>query len=331
MTTRSRIARALLSSSLFEESMLVLKSFYNISLSFVILLSACAGSPATIGIDPDPNLEVHDGSTDTEDLDGGMSDAQNTDAGKIEDATICSNGDSCDDAPVCLSDGYCIECVSDSSCDEERPLCAPSGFCVECVSDQDCIGEYRACNQVTGTCTTDVDASICDSSTDCSTPETVDAGCQDDSQCEDDQVCRPQAGICVDCVENSDCNDESQLCDPMLWKCVECLASENCREEDKPICENGECVECVDNDDCESGKRCSNTYKCVGTCLYDDQCTDEDAQYCDSQKQQCFSCVEDAHCGEDKPFCLNNECVGCRSNADCPKEAHVCDEYECND
>jgi hypothetical protein len=59
--------------------------------------------------------------------------------------------------------------------------------------------------------------------------ECMTAGCREDSDCGERQICDPQDSVCVDveCTETSDC-DSGEVCDPQSNSCGECFVNADC-------------------------------------------------------------------------------------------------------
>ncbi len=98
--------------------------------------------------------------------------------------------------------------------------------------------------------------------------------CQSDKQCiAEDQVCNTTAGLCVDCLADTDCPAPNACkgftCAPPASPCQ---SSKECSPEQ--VCHKGVglCVECESDDDCLGGKACLETV-CVDPKLAGKVCT----------------------------------------------------------
>jgi Cys-rich repeat protein len=127
-------------------------------------------------------------------------------------------------------------------------------------------------------------------------------------------------------------NGRASICDEANNRCVQCLADTNCTfDATLPLCNvtTGRCVQCLNNTQCTGGMICSAGNDCVSTCTTDANCSDGGASqnpYCNTTATPaiCVECLTDPHCaptgadgGFNRPFCTNNQCVQCRTNADC--------------
>jgi hypothetical protein len=83
--------------------------------------------------------------------------------------------------------------------------------------------------------------------------------------------------------------------------------------------------DCVDNTQCSASlPQCSAAGTCV-SCSANTACADRgDLSHCETtstsdKRGECVACLEDDHCNDsdDGEYCNNNECVPCKSNADC--------------
>jgi hypothetical protein len=173
----------------------------------------------------------------------------------------------------------------------------------------------------------------------------------DACDCDEGQVCDPETGTCVDCLDQSHC-DSGQYCDldthvcvtgcldaddcdggtPYCHEegqvCVECLEESHC---DDQLChpESGSCVDCVADDDCDDADTpvCNpEGGTCVG-CVADDDCDDADTPVCDTDEHVCVGCLDDSDCEGATPICDldNTTCVGCLEDLDCDEAAPICD------
>jgi hypothetical protein len=209
--------------------------------------------------------------------------------------------------PIC-ADGACVSCRRESDCDDAR-LCSERGLCVACVADSDC-GDAARC--VGNRCVAECDAaSPCDE--------------------EDAPMCDALSGVCVDCVRDEDCEEDSPFCDPERLACTECRSNADCDAE-HPRCVLGQCARCIQNTDCPSGEVCTDDLECEATCTTAEDCSDASKPVCDTTQHVCVECLDDSACtrSPEKPVCIEQRCMECRTAADCPPEERVCtDDNEC--
>ncbi len=136
-------------------------------------------------------------------------------------------------------------------------------------------------------------------------------GCVSDADCiEGSPTCSP-AGICVPCLEDTDCPGGTtclQASRDEENRCVECTASEVACP-DGLLCVQERCVEC----DPDSNQGCEE-----GHCAVQPFTTGGDTE------PSCVECLTDDDC--ETGACLLQRCVTCdpSSNAGCPLEAPFC-------
>lgn len=77
------------------------------------------------------------------------------------------------------------------------------------------------------------------------------------------------------------------------------------------------------DDDCEDGS-CStpDERSCDGGTCKDDE------PYCSIDRGRCVECLESTQCGDKEPYCVDNECEECRSDADC-SASERCRDGDC--
>jgi hypothetical protein len=131
-------------------------------------------------------------------------------------------------------------CETDGDCGELTPFCE-EGMCVECMDATDC----------------DDDGLFCSGEPQCFAGACVFSGtpCSGDTS-----VCDETLNRCVECLNNSDCNDH------VFCNGVETCVAEMCisgtapcgDDPDLPYCYEGgdSCVECTQNTHCAPGYRC---------------------------------------------------------------------------
>lgn len=211
--------------------------------------------------------------------------------------------------PGCLPGFVCVGgacepgCRVDGDCPEDQhcmPESLPHGFCAECA-----LGEH------------------------CWTGRCVEGQCRLGCLLQDDcfglpdaPVCDPINGVCVGCVDLSDCAP-GHLC--LRGTCVPgCTADDGCPDPlrcDASAGTHGACVLCVRDDHCPEGQRCLDGGRCGFDCDAI-QCP-FDRPRCVPETGACVECVDGTHCGAVE-VCLGGTCVpGCLRDDDCG-EGLVC-------
>lgn len=289
-------------------------------------------------------------------------------------ASCTETADCSGDKPACDRDrNLCVECLDDSTCSTEEPFCSTAtNQCVECLADAACAPVGEVCNldshrcvqcnadtqcqsrpgaagpycdtetRLCVACLNDLQCDASDSSR-CNTVSHQCVGCNSDSQCEAGTRCN--AGVCVQCIDDSHCTTAGLgVCGP-AGACVECDATSQCLSADAPHCETVAtdntrftCVGCTANADC-SGKGlpefCGSSGACVD-CLGNNQCQ-EDSTLSRCQNGTCQVCVTDTDCElfadapDNAPACKSGTgCVECVSNAHCAdtEDTPVCKTAE---
>ena len=141
------------------------------------------------------------------------------------------------------------------------------------------------------------------------------------------QFCDEASDACVDCQDNSDC-DDGAFCNGS-----ESCVNGSCQAGDDPcpgqFCDeaNDACVDCQDNSDCDDGEFCNGSESCVnGSCQAgDDPCP---GQFCDEANDACVDCQDNSDC-DDGEFCNGSETC---EDGTCMSGAVPCSAYEqCND
>jgi hypothetical protein len=123
-------------------------------------------------------------------------------------------------------------------------------LCVECLFDEDCRGEGETCEF--STC---VAHSPCANSLDC---------------VDEDFVCDANRSICVRCVTNSDCGDDSVCENERCY--LNCDSDLDCTPMGQ-LC-TGSCVDCIVDGDCGDDEYCGG-YECQPqVCVPDSQACD---------------------------------------------------------
>ncbi len=87
-------------------------------------------------------------------------------------------------------------------------------------------------------------------------------------------ICKPATLTCVECLENTDCSNNSPVCKNQST-CVDCLGDGDCGGS-TPHCDtqHDNCVQCLSNSNCQSSELC-HTYdgKCQQKCTTTAECT----------------------------------------------------------
>jgi len=139
----------------------------------------------------------------------------------------CKSSSECPLGKQCnTTSGRCLDCLTDIHCNNDifLPRCSRdgSGVCVQCITNGDCI-----LNTTKPIC----DSSFC-------------RECQNDLECPFPKLCDLDFGACVDCLNNSQCSDESKsICDPISKSCRECLEDSDCPH--RCDTDSGKCVRCL--------------------------------------------------------------------------------------
>lgn len=178
--------------------------------------------------------------------------------------------------------------------------------------------------------------------------------CSTREDCTDAQkpYCAPALGRCVECIEDSMCQD-GFVCN------AEGRCEAGCREPDTRcslgrICVAGTgCVECQEDAQCGPGHVCANDAcvpgcsaanpvcpqgtvcdvnagRCVG-CVDQGDCTTAPLLLCDPASQTCVECIGASDCHDPmKPVCdpTSHTCVRCAGDSDCPAGS-VCTNNAC--
>ena len=215
-------------------------------------------------------------------------------------------------------------CFKHSDCPGGDPFCV-GGRCVECQSPADCTNQGETCDSVSGKCKpTCTDSTTCaqgDANL-CNTTRGVCVRCIQDTDCGGgDPYCNPTRDRCVECRSKTDCGAGEPICLPGRGKCVECVGNGDC-DSSSPFCdvEDNDCVQCLSKADCPNGV--CNKGKCESPCVDNTSCKG-DLSVCDTPSGQCVECLVKADCTEaDKPHCetKTRKCVECVAPTDCPAD-----------
>jgi hypothetical protein len=130
------------------------------------------------------------------------------------------------------------------------------------------------------------------------------------------------------CMSDKDCAATKQLCDRARSVCVDCLDNSSCQQHE--TCQKGKCVgftPCMNSLDCMVGTVCDkDKMRCVeclaaGDCKTGQSCADGTCR---------ASCMSDKDCRAAGQLCATalGYCVGCISDADCT--GGFCDMSQCS-
>ena len=259
-----------------------------------------------------------------------------------DDSLCSSNADCTAYRPICKSDGYCVQCMNDTRCQNiygPHYTCGSNNYCQQgpCTNDSDCTfntdglddGDiYPICNLNTGDCVkcnNDADCEsgylclsdncyinttiACNSTADCSMyglfcNGDICIGCYSDYQCSRD------FGSDYVCQWSPDGNDYCTH-----YNNTKCYTDNDCLNLDpyNHACNvsTGECVECNNGTDCQI--RWGNpTYKynCIdNSCYWDSYLYTTTAA----------PCLSDDNCPHYRPKCDidSGDCIVCFNDTDC--------------
>lgn len=216
--------------------------------------------------------------------------------------------------PIC-DKGLCQPCVQHVRCsdkDPQYPYCHTDGRCVACLTDASCQGAKKHC--VSNDC---VECRYPGQATDCpQSPKPMlctllhqcTEKCTKDGDC---PTARPHCvgQLCVECATSTDCPSTSPICG-FGGVCEQCTQDAQCpgHSSSLPYCSTGSCVACKQSLHCKNPSPiCSATKTCVD-CTTDAQCTTRDPAQPHCQKsgtKGCFECVNGNHCQNlAKPSCV---------------------------
>jgi hypothetical protein len=214
---------------------------------------------------------------------------------------LCSEDVPCPGSLLCdIELGRCKACVEHSDCtDPLKPICFEFteilSECWACESDEECAARdpERGQCQYNGTCVS------CDYA--------------NGDGCDENELCLPDGGDgyeCRGCENDNECWDtNASLCDIETGTCVPC--------NDPSIDDPDE--RCLQKE--VAGPVCVTGGEYEGTCGTCDPfshagCSPQQP-YCDAIDLLCKECLEPADCPDGFDCTLNEECVGCATDADC--------------
>ncbi|MCH2110310.1 MAG: hypothetical protein MK135_13385 [Polyangiaceae bacterium] len=133
-----------------------------------------------------------------------------------------------------------------------------------------------------------------------------DVFCESDKACRDNnQVCDTARYVCVDCLSDNDCGEES-ICEASTCSTVTaCTSTKDCSLEEVCASDLGRCVECNSDADCLGGASCDEN-RCVTDCSSAKECRATNS-VCDADAGFCTECVSDADCSDG--YCNEGSCA----------------------
>ncbi len=151
------------------------------------------------------------------------------------------------DRGTCLT---CANCTGPADCAHSATqlICNTvidtlGGLCVACLKDTDCTNKPGyVCDPVTLQC-----VATCTVAND---PACGNQG----------RTCDPSIGKCVECLDGSDCPDETPICN---HECVECVKAADCKTPKHCWLQRHSCVDCLIDADCATGNVCSGKHLCI--------------------------------------------------------------------
>ncbi len=238
---------------------------------------------------------------------------------------VCSNGECISNQPVC-GDGSCDSSEA-YSCHADCDWCG-DGSCNAGETCTSCLGDCGTCKKS--------DGEYCYNADQCQGGNCVHSTCRSSSTHCGDGLCDPGEN----CAQENCCNgfwadmnyDENNcgscgnkcggdsLCSK--GKCINLNSDSNCGWIGNRCASNKECVNKICRLKCGNGKKdsdenCKNCWKDAGC---------DDGQQACTQAGKCVDLDSDENCGRadnkcyDK-FCMNRQCVECRTNVDCTTKA----------
>jgi cysteine-rich repeat protein len=191
--------------------------------------------------------------------------------------------------------------------------------CTGCWNGTTCVGgtALAACGATGALCASCADGNACTtdacaSGTCSNTPLAATTPCPGG-------VCSGATAMCVACLSNTQCGGATPLCDTSTNTCVGCLSDASCSGA-TPFCDltDQECVECLTGASCADANECTADVCTAGVCSNPAATSGTTCAtgVCDGASA-CVTCVADSSCSGTTPFCVGNDCVGCRDAADC--------------
>lgn len=177
--------------------------------------------------------------------------------------------------------------------------------------------------------------------------------CQEDGGCVGGAVCHPEANLCVECIDNEQCQAPTPFCavreNPAANACVGCLGNGDC---DEGICVDRLCVACsvLSNAGCDGESRCvdapGTAPRCV-ECVANEDCTEPASPVCEPGVGRCVACTMDGAGCEEGQRCVaeteqaasgvdasatTRRCIECSpatASSDCRADAPYCVKDQC--
>lgn len=256
-------------------------------------------------------------------------------------APNCTSGTSCTSNNDCgggtCGTGYCSNysgqsCSADGDC---ANTCTTSGYCAltgySCVTSTDCAQgtcQYRSCS-----CQ---NPNYNPSDPVCTDPECTEPPCTlrcNAERCEENTTCKT----------NADCYGTASICN--AGACVECVDNSTCDQANGEQCIQNACIKpCTANEECPLFHQCdAQSGTCIETgCTSDTECilamsqgSGQDARLAkclpsdqDPSKKQCkVPCQNDGACSQFE-VCQSGYCkfIGCSSDEECRAYFQLADE-----
>jgi hypothetical protein len=194
----------------------------------------------------------------------------------------CDNGDFCDGAEICNSQGQCVP--------GPEPCSGPDG-------DADC---SESCDEDADDCTGhDVRSSACAGGSCDGAGACLE--CLSGADCSPAQSYCSASGDCVACLEDAHCSNR-----------VFCDGAETCNE---GVCADGT-EPCPGPDgDADCSEVCDEA---AGSCTGNDPVESVCSGGLCTGSGVCAECLENVHCPLAEPFCLGTVCVECLVDGNCP-------------
>ena len=253
----------------------------------------------------------------------------------------CGCGGECDTSHP---DDNLWDCTTlGDTCTGFEPYCSPYEHrCVQCNQHSECSGNTPQCIQnECKECSTDRD---CASNSDCNA-ECLDYSCQFNNRLNclgTGQRCLIGSAICVDCISDFDCTNDTPFCDRFNRICRGCESDTECKSDNNcgafcnstsGLCETPDTSEKRTIVDCtltpETGLCNPDTSECVG-CVTDSDCLGNVfLRKCNTERGQCHQCNLHSEC-RDRGNC-NAHCVEIFGGTDPNYPVFVCrDKYQIN-
>ncbi len=255
--------------------------------------------------------------------------------------TICDDGNDCTINACNRASNTCDVAPVAAGTDTPSGVANGDGQCVQCLGNEDCAtGFCDIANNVCTGCLADTDCPVANQ---CQTSSCIGSGasqaCAPVSNLPNGSLCTDGGNACVEgqceeCFVDNDCG-VGEVCNPSTFTCMGCFEDTHCGGS-TPFCDvvNNVCASCLADSDCSDSNECTADQCVNGTCTFEslnagDACS---AGVCDGAESAptCIECLGNTHCGGSEPFCVNDECVACQGDEDCPASLE-CFEKLCQD